>query len=241
VNLLIDIGNSRAKYVVEQAGQLSDIQHCDCVDLIATLERLAISQPINKILLASVNDDEITQQLQQWSASKQLEIMLLATAKSAFGITNGYSNHAQMGADRWLAILGAQQLYPQKTLLIVDSGTATTIDLLSGTAEHLGGWIIPGVDMMMNALFNQTKRVMGEVGSISEVAFGLNTNENVNLGCWSATLGAVEVAKSKVVSLNLNLDKIIFTGGNGHELNRLETSNNEYCENLIFIGMQRFI
>lgn len=239
MNLLIDIGNSRVKYVVEQAGQLSEIYYCDGGQLIAALERLTISQTIKKVLLVSVNEQAITQQLEKWSAFNQLELLLLTTEKSSFGVTNGYQHFAQMGADRWLAILGAQQLYPNETLLIVDSGTATTIDLLCGTAKHFGGWIIPGVDMMMHSLFNNTKRVTGEFGTITELAFGFNTNDNVNLGCWSATLGAVETAKSEVASLNLTLDKIVYTGGNGCELNRLEKNTSVYCENLIFIGMQR--
>ncbi|MEW6999767.1 type III pantothenate kinase [Colwelliaceae bacterium BS250] len=241
MNILIDIGNSRIKYVVEKAGQLSEIKHCVGDQLIATLELLTITQPINKILLVSVHEQAITKQLERWATTQQLELILLTSAGSAFGVTNGYQNYSQMGADRWLAILGAQQLYPNQTLLIVDSGTATTIDLLSCNDEHLGGWIIPGVDMMMDSLFNNTKRVAGESGTIDELAFGFNTNDNVNLGCWSATVGAVELAKSTVESLNLTLDKIIYTGGNGSELNRLNKSSSAYCKELIFLGMQRSI
>ena len=61
-----------------------------------------------------------------------------------------------LGVDRWLAILAAAfKLYPQKNVLIIDAGTATTVDLLAKSGVHQGGWILPGITIpCLNSVLN---------------------------------------------------------------------------------------
>ena len=67
------------------------------------------------------------------------------------GVRNGYAKPAQLGSDRWAALIAAWHLV-QRKCLVVDSGTATTIDTLSGQGEFVGGLILPGVELMQRSL-----------------------------------------------------------------------------------------
>src|SRR4051794_2109068 len=67
------------------------------------------------------------------------------------GVRNYYEEASQLGSDRWAALIAAWQQQRQGCL-VVDAGTATTIDALSDTGEFLGGIITPGVDLMQKAL-----------------------------------------------------------------------------------------
>ena len=68
------------------------------------------------------------------------------------GLQLKYSNPKEIGADRIAAAIGAQAYYPNANIIIVDMGTATTVDILTARREYLGGAILPGVNMSMQAL-----------------------------------------------------------------------------------------
>ncbi len=241
MNLLIDIGNSRAKYVADHQGQLSAVNTIKIEAILTLLDASLHNDGLQQLLLVSVSNSNIAEVIEQWCADKQVAFKQLHSEKSAFGISNGYRSYQQMGADRWLAIVGAELLFPEQDILIVDSGTATTVDVLTGDKHHQGGWIIPGVKLMMTALFENTERVNGTTNNIDALAFGLNTNDNVNFGCWAATCGAIEGAMQLAKQNQHAISKVICTGGNGAELERMTHYESIFIEKLIFIGMQRYL
>lgn len=238
MELLIDVGNSRVKYALLEKKQLSQVNHCSTLDF---LKLLGSFDHISSIIIASVSNQLFSDEIHAWAKSQNIQIKALFTEAESFGIKNSYQNYTTMGADRWLAVLGAQRLFPDENLLIVDAGTAITFDLLDKHKQHQGGWIIPGVDMMMQALFKNTDKVFAVPNKIDVLTFGKNTSDNVNLGCWSTATAAVHGAVAMTKNTNYNVERVIFTGGNGAELNRLGQFNADYVDNLIFIGMQRYL
>ncbi|MCP3690402.1 MAG: type III pantothenate kinase, partial [Gammaproteobacteria bacterium] len=74
----------------------------------------------------------------------QQHIKLLAQQRCG-SVVNGYSSPESMGVDRWLALLGAADV-EQHDAIVVDAGSAITVDLLRGDGQHLGGAILPGFD-----------------------------------------------------------------------------------------------
>lgn len=237
MNLLIDVGNTRVKYCYTNINTLTEVKTCQANDFISMLDAAVIKQ----ILLVAVSNQPFCQQLLQWATMHNINCRQLHTEKTAFGITNSYDEHHKMGADRWLAVLGAESLFPNMNLLIVDSGTATTIDILDANKQHRGGWIIPGIDLMMNALFNSTDKVKGQAKQISTLGFGTNTCDSVNFGCWATTTAAVHGAMVMNNNNGLPIDKLILTGGNASELERLGSFQADVVDNLVFKGMQRFL
>jgi type III pantothenate kinase len=104
-------------------------------------------------------------------------------------VRNGYSNAAQLGSDRWAALIAAWHLVRGKCL-VVNSGTATTIDALSGQGEFLGGLILPGVELMQRSMVAaavQLKPAQGEY-----VPFPLNSADALYSGAIQANCGAIE-------------------------------------------------
>ncbi|WOH36909.1 type III pantothenate kinase [Thalassotalea fonticola] len=238
MNLLIDVGNTRVKYALVENNQLSNINHCSTFDF---LKLLSSFNHISSIIIASVSNQLFSQEIHTWADSEDIYIKALSTEAESFGIKNSYKNYNTMGVDRWLAVIGAELLYPNENILIVDAGTAITFDLLDKYKQHQGGWIIPGVDLMMQALCKNTDNVFAQPGEIEVLAFGKNTSDNVNLGCWSTATAAVHGAVAMTKNTEHSVERVIFTGGNGSDLNRLGQFKMDYIDNLIFIGMQRFL
>ncbi|KGJ92164.1 type III pantothenate kinase [Thalassotalea sp. ND16A] len=238
MDLLIDVGNTRVKYAKVENNQLSAIEHCSIEEF---FEQLDTFSKLNSIFLVSVSNQSFSNKLQSWAQTHSITFKTLLTEAETFGVKNSYQQYSTMGADRWLAVLGAQLLFPNNNVLIVDAGTATTFDLLNKEKQHCGGWIIPGVELMMQSLFDNTDKVFGKIAEIERTAFGQTTNDNVNLGCWSATTGAINNAISQAKQDGVQVEQLIFTGGNGKELNRLGKFNGIFIADLIFQGMKRYI
>ena len=106
------------------------------------------------------------------------------------GVLNRYRNPAQLGSDRWAALIGARQLIGAKPALVVVCGTATTIDYLTAEGEFSGGVILPGVGLMLRALHQHTAALPDADGEYVENP--LQTVDAITSGCQHAQAGAIE-------------------------------------------------
>jgi type III pantothenate kinase len=106
------------------------------------------------------------------------------------GVVNRYRNPAQLGSDRWAALIGARQLVGAKPALVVVCGTATTIDHLTAAGEFNGGVILPGVGLMLRALHQHTAALPDADGEYVENP--LQTVDAITSGCQHAQAGAIE-------------------------------------------------
>jgi len=103
------------------------------------------------------------------------------TTKFAAGVTCGYEDPSRLGVDRWLSVLAARQL-STGPFIVVGLGTAGTVDCVDAQGAHKGGFIVPGLRLMTEALFGGTAdvHVTFEVPSSSEP--GTNTPDAVRRG-----------------------------------------------------------
>jgi len=106
------------------------------------------------------------------------------------GVKNGYRNPAQLGSDRWAALIGARALQPGRSVLVVCCGTATTIDLLTASGRFVGGSIMPGVGTMLRSLHEKTAALPDADGVYTE--YPIQTVDAIVTGCQHAQAGAVE-------------------------------------------------
>jgi type III pantothenate kinase len=121
-----------------------------------------------------------------------------------------------LGADRWAALIGARALSNTNTL-VINTGTATTIDLLGGNGLHYGGWILPGLKLMQESLENNTAHLPLAVRPSAPGApmgFGINTNEAITGGCDAAQIGAILRAVFLAKEMNHPVERIWLDGGN---------------------------
>jgi type III pantothenate kinase len=118
---------------------------------------------------------------------------------SGFGIKNGYQQPELLGCDRWAAMVGARQ-YSEQSCLVVNAGTALTVDALQrepagGSHIFIGGVIVPGWHMMQQSLVQGTNGINhglpeGKSGSYAD--FPRNTEDAIYSGSLLAMTGAIE-------------------------------------------------
>jgi len=106
------------------------------------------------------------------------------------GVINRYRNPAQLGSDRWAALIGARELLGYQPVLVVVCGTVTTVDFLSPQGEFRGGFILPGVGLMLRSLHEGTAALPDAEGEFTE--FPQQTVDAIFSGCLHAQAGAVE-------------------------------------------------
>jgi type III pantothenate kinase len=162
------------------------------------------------------------------------------------GVSTLYQSTNSLGADRWAAIIGARALSNTNTL-IVNAGTATTIDMLGSNGLHYGGWILPGLGMMQETLQSHTAQLplaVREAMPTSQAGFGVNTNDAIIGGCDAAQIGAILRAVHLAKDLHHPIERIWLDGGNSKilasELNRLvllQTLPVEPIEGLVLRGL----
>jgi type III pantothenate kinase len=105
------------------------------------------------------------------------------------GVTNGYDHPEQLGADRWAALIGARGLHAG-ACLVVNAGTATTVDALGADGLFAGGLILPGIALMRESLARNTAGLPLAQGGFRELP--RNTDDAIASGCLDATAGAIE-------------------------------------------------
>lgn len=239
MHLLVDLGNTRAKYQlvngVETATTVVDYCHFSQTYFDSFWSH------VRQIFVAGVGHQKEIEKIKRWSVQNSIAFTEIKTQKQAFGVTAGYVEHSELGVDRWLAILGAELLFPNENLLIIDSGTATTIDYLNKNKQHLGGWIIPGVDMMKASLTANTANIKIAKNEEISVDYANNTSSNVHHGCWLATSGSIKLAINIIEKQGHQINKIILSGGNCHSLIAFIDRPVEIMNDLVFTGIERYV
>lgn len=222
--LLIDAGNTRMKWQLRERGavQASGVAVYD--DLITeTLPRA------DKVLVASVlGCDRLISALHD----ANIEFTLLDQCDPHNGvITPCYSDPSRLGVDRWLAMLGARQMQ-QGAVLVIDAGTALTLDWLNADNQHVGGFILPGLRMGADALFSNTGKVKAYADELAEhsIAPGRDT-----LSCVANGLNYQQQALVAAVRNDYPDYTILVTGGDGQWL--ADTFGLKYSPDLVLDGM----
>lgn len=108
------------------------------------------------------------------------------------GLKLKYSNPKEIGADRIAASIGANLLYNNKNLIVVDMGTATTVDVITKDCEYLGGAILPGIKMSVNSLASATAKLPTVEILKPSKACGSSTIEAIQSGIYYSQVGAIK-------------------------------------------------
>lgn len=235
--LLFDIGNTRAKwsYVSETIDpaivDLSKVSGFFDRSNVSELSNLASQFQPSIIACVGVVDPDL---MQKWSATckdnwphaQWLEFKSqpkTAIANTALEVTNSYLRPESLGADRWAAILGAQCLFKNTHLIVVNAGTATTIDNLRNDGQFSGGWILPGLELMLKSLADGTAALPDlrkDIANLPLANFGQSTHDCILQGCIGSQVGAI----LKAVEIS-QVKKMILSGGNAPILfKNLQTS-----------------
>lgn len=188
--LLIDAGNTLIKWRLVQAADprmvvdAGKLEH----EQASRFAELRHRHPqLDRIVASNVAGDDLGARIA--SALAPLSVRWLQSSPRYAGVRNLYDAPAQLGADRWAALIGAHSLHPH-ACLVVTAGTATTVDLLAANGDFLGGLILPGIDLMQLALARGTAQLPRAKGRY--VPMPRNTEDAIHSGCVQAQVGAVE-------------------------------------------------
>jgi type III pantothenate kinase len=233
--LLIDIGNTRIKW-----------QHRDEKNIILSGSILVENfmdidfstiKSIDKIIIANVNRSIVLDKMKEILNVFKCPIIEASTDSNKY-LINDYEDIKMLGVDRWMSALGAWKLY-QRSLLIINAGTAITIDLIDldqkDKAHFKGGMILPGIAISLGVLNNSTNLIDTEIGQSQYPS--LNTKDAVTTGIMTSIQGAVNLVCRKLPSSL----PILLTGGDANLIYELAEddwkSRIKLEDDLIFEGL----
>lgn len=134
------------------------------------------------------------------------------------GLQIRYQNPNELGADRLANAIAAVDLYPQQNLIVVDFGTATTVCVISAQKEYLGGIILPGIQLSMNALHANTAKLFPVQIVQPESVIGHSTTTSIQSGLYYSQLATIKEVTNQICNKEFAMQKpvIIGTGGFAH-------------------------
>ena len=230
----IDIGNTRAKWRVSSEGSVIDSGMLDtrCKDW-AVFHSLQSHQP-ERVRVSNVAGSEVRERVRHIAAKAfGLEVEFAVASKVVGEVVSGYEQPGRLGVDRWLALLAGWELFGSRCV-VVDAGSALTFDFLDEQARHLGGYIIPGRQMMLNSLLRGTSGVRAEASQAEDVSYGQNTDTAVHNGCLAMTVALIE----KMLSTEgLGMNKLVLTGGDAKSLLTHLPSSVVHIPDLVLDGL----
>ena len=242
--LAIDVGNTRLKWALYQnphanaAVLAQGAEFLDNIDKLAEGAWAALPAPdrmLGCVVAGEAVRKRVEEQMELWDVSAQWVVSSNAEA----GISNGYDYPARLGADRWVAMIGAWHRAltqgPARPLVVVMVGTAVTVDAIDGDGKFLGGLILPGHGFMLRALETGTAGLRVPTGDVRE--FPTNTSDALTSGGTYAIAGAVERMVQHGRSHCGVEPKCIMTGGAGWKMAPSMSLQFELVDNLIFDGL----
>lgn len=202
MKLFIDAGNTRAKYAWHDGVQW---QHHIALPLERSLNNNdyppSLAQ-ITEIAGVSVVSNTAQQRIEhniQSLFSNTGPVKWIRSSSNAGGIRNLYDSQ-QLGVDRWAAAVAAWHKL-QSACLVVMVGTATTIDILSTQGEFSGGYILPGIEMMLDSLAQGTQQLPQLTHTENAIDLSVPpqaTHHSILAGCLYAQLGAIERVRNSI-------------------------------------------
>lgn len=188
--LLIDAGNTRLKLGLHDGSRWLRREAFPHAELAACgwLPLALAARPVPRVLISNVAGEAVAEPLRQLLDAAGVQVEWLRASASRCGVGNDYERPEQLGPDRWAALIGAWALQ-RGACLVVNAGTATTLDVLNADGRFAGGCILPGLAMMRKALAGGTAGLPLVDGKVA--ALPRNTADAIFNGCLHAQLGAI--------------------------------------------------
>jgi type III pantothenate kinase len=230
--LVIDCGNTRAKWGLYDGKGFHKVDAAPLNSLQRFEEDLTSIDPPAAIVVSHVANSVARASIERATARFAVQPQWITSTRSAGGVVNRYDDPTKLGTDRWAAMVGAWQRHPGASV-VVNCGTATTIDRLNDVGEFVGGLIIPSIGLMKKALNENTAKLPLAEGRY--VGDPRTTQDAIETGCAEATVGAIERTRARA-GTNARL---FLTGGASDIVAQLLQRPIERVEHLTLEGLVR--
>ena len=156
------------------------------------------------------------------------------------GLKIKYRNPAEVGADRVACAIAAAQLQPGRDVLVVDCGTATTIEVVTAGGDYLGGAILPGIGISSEMLSSRTAKLPRVEIARPDHALGRTSAESIQSGLYHGHVGAIRNVLSALIAECFagERPRVIGTGGFAR-LFASEELFDEIVPELVLFGLKR--
>jgi type III pantothenate kinase len=217
MNLLVDIGNARIKWALQAADSWQTgepvLRREKAFKDLARPTWKDLETP-DRVIIANVASDEYRKSVHTWVKRRwKITPEFLCAEAQRCGVSNAYLEPQRLGADRWACLLALHAHY-KGPAVVVDCGTAITIDAIAGDGAHLGGLIVPGMDLMTTALTSKAPGVQIEDKDSQEISLLARSTEAAVTGGVLYT--AVALVDRVLLDLRAELGKaasMLLTGG----------------------------
>ncbi|NQX77186.1 type III pantothenate kinase [Gilvibacter sp.] len=236
MNLIVDIGNTRTKFAVFHDGALQELKFADQGAESKVLDELLENYPqLEKAILSATGHipDPLYNKLNQSLALIPLSHHLLLPFQ------NKYATPETLGLDRIALMAAAVKHFPGQNVLVIDTGTCMTFDILEADGSYHGGAIAPGLRMRYEAMHHFTAKLPLLEPKALETYQGSSTADAMHAGAFRGLVhelnGAIDETKARFDDLT-----VILTGGDAqilrdHLKNGIFANSNFLLEGLDFL------
>ncbi len=243
--LAVDVGNTRLKWALYESPRPGAVLCAHGAEFLENIDKLADGAwsalvPPERMLGCAVAADAVKRRVEEqmeelWDVPAQWVVPNTGEA----GLVNGYDHPTRLGADRWVAMIGARHRMLARgaatPLVVVMVGTAVTVEAVDAGGKFLGGFILPGHGIMLRALESGTAGLHVPTGEVRE--FPTNTSDALTSGGTYAIAGAIE-RMVQHVRRHCGAEPVCYmTGGAGWKMAPHMSVPFELVESLIFDGL----
>jgi type III pantothenate kinase len=249
--LLVDIGNTRMKWALWRNGKIGRQYSAPVADRHTFKKWLARTGKLHRVIAVCVADAAyeyaLTYTLQQ---AEQPAPQFIRSSPRAAGVRNGYRDAWRLGADRWVAAIGAwHEAGSRRAVVAVDVGTALTIDVVDASGQHRGGLIAPGPSLMVHSLLRNTRGIARRAAGRKKISsaparairpLADNTRNAIELGSLIAAAALVDRVVTEIRT-SLRKSPVVFvTGGAADQLTPLLRCTHRSEPELVLRGLALF-
>tara|TARA_R110000822_G_scaffold122481_1_gene256619 strand:+ start:4844 stop:5566 length:723 start_codon:yes stop_codon:yes gene_type:complete len=231
----IDIGNTRIKWRCLQHGVVQARGVVESGERDGWASTIRDNYLPEMIRLACVGDralvDWVDNLAQKWGCVVQEAL----TTREVAGIRCGYDEPEVMGVDRWLAVVAAYHQFHQPCV-VVDVGSAITVDIVDSSGQHLGGYIVPGFRMMRQSLYMGTNKVKVKLDGHDGVGPGKATAQAVSRGGLLMVKAMIEHAAKDLSVAGFSVP-VVITGGDATHLVDVLAGEVHHVPELVLDGL----
>ena len=238
MQLVIDVGNTKTKLALFEEDQLISLHEVSQLSVQVLKHFFDEYNHIETAILSNVTHypDEVNEFMQIHTQYH------LLTSKSKLPFSIHYNTPETLGKDRIAAVAGAQALFPNSHILVVDAGTCITYDLLTADHLYLGGAISPGIQMRYKALHTFTGGLPLLEGNLNVQAklIGESTTESIASGVMNGVLAEMEGLIGNYQSMYSGLN-VVMSGGDYKYFDKYIKNDIFATPNIVVQGLKKIL
>jgi len=247
VYLLIDCGNSSLKFTISNGSYIEEVHSMDYSNLKvfksnfkSKINHIRLRNLVTYVYIVSVNR-EIEPLIESILKSLLKGIKVKFLKKRVFkNFKSSYKKINTLGLDRFFNCLGGNYLYPKSNLIIIDMGTATTIDILEKNLSHKGGLILPGALIAHYSLIMNTSMINKKNILLDKKLIGASTSECLSSGFLNGQSEMIKGIVREIKKTSQLKFKVLITGGISNIFIE-QFKDYKYHSSLVLNGIINFI